>query len=138
MKYLPVKWLLVAGCSSAGSSATAQGFPADTYATTTSDAGALRIEIRTSPQPPTRGTNAVELTIASAADGSPVDGLTLQVTPWMPAMNHGAQDVPGVTAEGGGKYLLPQVDCFMPGHWELRTTFSGPMTDHATPALDVP
>jgi hypothetical protein len=113
-------------------------FPADALVTTMSASGALRIEVRTSPQPPSRGTNSVELTVTAASDGKPRDDLSVDVTPWMPAMNHGSSAIPTVTPQGGGRYLLPEVYLFMPGHWELRTSFSGAMTDHAAPAVDIP
>lgn len=128
----PIAW----SCSSA-----AQGpmtFSADAYLTATGDSRALSIQVRTSPQPPQRGTIGVELTVTNVADGTPRDGLALGVVPWMPAHNHGTSVTPTVTAEGQGKYLLTDVDLFMPGHWELRTTFSGPVTDHAAPAFDIP
>ena len=123
-----------AACSS-GSTGPAS-FPADAFSTSTTDSGALRVELRTSPQPPARGTIEAQFVVTKMADGSPVDGLTLAVQPWMPAMNHGAI-APTVTPEGEGKYLVTELDVFMPGHWELRTAVSGPMTDHVTPAFDI-
>ena len=83
----------------------------------------------------TRGIEA-QLVVTRVADESPVDGLTLSIQPWMPAMNHGAI-APTVVAQGDGKYLVTELDLFMPGHWQLRTAFSGPMTDHVTPAFDI-
>jgi hypothetical protein len=106
--------------------------------TATSDSGALRIDVRTSPQPPGRGSDDVEFTITNASDGKPRDDLSVAVTPWMPAMNHGSSAIPTVTAEGGGRYLVTGVYLFMPGRWELRTSFSGPTNDHAAPAFDIP
>ena len=55
----------------------------------------------------------------------------------MPAMNHGSS-TPIVTAEGGGRYMATDVYFFMPGTWELRTTFTGATTDHAAPSITVP
>jgi hypothetical protein len=132
--------LALAACAivacSAGA-APAAGFPADAYVTATSDSGALLIAVRTNPQPPARGTNDVELTVTHAADGSPAPGLTLAVQTWMPAMNHGSAS-PTIREEGGGNYLVSSVYLYMPGSWQLRTTFSGPLDDHATLALSVP
>jgi hypothetical protein len=125
-------------CSCSSGAQAPITFSADAYLTTTGDAGALSVQVRTSPQPPQRGTIGVELTVTNVADGTPRDGLTVGVVPWMPADNHGAPTAPAVTAEGEGKYLLTGVDLFMPGHWELRTTFSGPVMDQAVPAFDVP
>ncbi len=104
----------------------------------TSASGALRVEVRTSPQPPVRGTNGAELTVTNVADGTPRDGLTVAVVPWMAAMNHGSSTIPTVTAAGGGRYEVADLDLFMPGHWVLRADFSGPVQDHAEPALDIP
>ena len=101
-----------------------------------SDSSALAIDVRTSPQPPSRGTNEVELTITRASDGAPVDGLTLDVEPWMSSMEHGTS-TPTVTPEGGGVYLVTEVYLYMPGLWTLRTTISGAMTDHAAPQLTI-
>jgi hypothetical protein len=106
--------------------------------TVTSESGALRVAAHTLGGAPQRGTNEVELTIKSAGDGGTLDGLTIAVKPWMPAMGHGTSVVPSVTAEGTGKYLVTNLDLFMPGHWELRTTISGPVSDYAAPAFDIP
>src|SRR3954468_14520743 len=133
--------LLLSSCSSAGSGAGTTGddaFPSDPLETATTDDGALHVAIRTSPsQPPPRGTCAVELTIPDAT-GAPRDGLVLDVVPWMPAHGHGASAKPAITARGGGKYVLSDVNFFMPGDWELRTTVSGPLTDHVAPTISIP
>jgi hypothetical protein len=140
---LPLMIILALGavgiaCSGPAASGGATDFSGPPYATMASESGALQIAVRTSPAPPSRGTNDVELTITNIADGAARDDLTVAVSTWMPAMNHGAQTVPTVTAEGGGRYLVQTIDCFMPGRWELRTTLTGSTTDHATPALDIP
>jgi hypothetical protein len=141
MNELSRAWLATAAllastaCSSAASSPAA-GFPPDAYATTMSDSTALAIAVRTSPQPPSRGTNEVQLTVTRASDGTPVDGLMLDVEPWMPSMDHGTS-TPTVTPEGGGVYLVTEVYLYMPGLWTLRTSISGAMTDHAAPQLTV-
>lgn len=122
-------------CSSAAPSPQAT-FPSDPYATTMSDSNALVLDVRTSPQPPSRGTNEVQLTVTRASDGTPVDGVSLDVQPWMPAMGHGSS-TPTVTAQGGGVYLVTEVYFYMPGAWELRTSISGPTTDHATLQLTI-
>jgi hypothetical protein len=129
--------LAVAACSSAHPPAAGPAsFPMDAYSTTTSDTGALVIDVRTSPQPPSVGTNEIQLSVTKASDGSAVDGLTLDVEPWMPSMGHGTS-TPAVTPQGGGVYLVSEVYLYMQGVWTLRTTISGPMSDHATPQLDI-
>jgi len=79
----------------------------------------------------------VELAISNASDGTPCDGLTVDMRPWMPSMGHGTSK-PTITAEGNGRYLVSDVYLFMPGTWELRTTFSGPVSDTAAPTISVP
>jgi hypothetical protein len=122
-------------CSS-GSAATAT-FPETAFITTMSDSGAIQVELRTSPQPPTRGTIDAQFVVTGVADGMPIDGLALSILPWMPAMNHGAIH-PTITPQGEGKYLITELDLYMPGHWQLRTTISGPVTDSVAPAFDIP
>ena len=128
--------LALIACSDPPATA-AQGFPATPYATLTSDSGELSVEVRTAPtQPPTRGTLSVELFVRSVA-GVPQDGLTVSVIPWMPYMGHGTSVVPTVTAEGGGKYLVSNLSLFMPGTWELRTTFTGSTIGHLVPTFEI-
>jgi hypothetical protein len=123
-----------AGCSS-GTGPSA-GFPASPFSTVMTDSGTLRVEVRTSPQPPSRGGIDAELTITDATTGAPRDGLTLQIRPWMPAMNHGAI-MATITPQGHGKYLVTEVDLYMAGLWELRTTISGPVSDHVAPQFEI-
>ena len=68
----------------------------------------------------------------------PVDGLAITVLPWMPDMGHGASVTPTVTAAGGGRYVVENVELFMPGKWELRTTLAGPSEDSVTPSFRIP
>ena len=75
---------------------------------------------------------SVEYRITNA-DGQPVDGLVLSVVPWMPDMGHGASIEPMVSAVGGGRYVISNVELFMPGRWELRTSITGPSEDRAAP-----
>ena len=82
------------------------------------------------PSPPARGDNAWVLQINSMASGvvgAPIDGAMLQVTPFMPAHQHGSpiqvMITPGTTA---GEYNLSPVNLWMPGVWEttIRATSS--------------
>ena len=124
-------------CSSGGSVAQTDSFPKDAFATVASDVGGMTIAARTSPaQPPEAGTCSVELTITQA-DGSAVDGISIDAVPWMPAMGHGASVTPTLTPKGGGVYQLDDVDLFMPGRWDLHLTLSGPTTAHATVTFDI-
>lgn len=105
----------------------------------TSAEGKVLVEVRTAPtQPPSRGTSSVELFVRDRATGKPLDGLTVDVLPWMTAHNHGSSIPTFVEPKGDGRYLVTNVSFFMPGTWELRTTFHGPIEDHVAPSLDVP
>jgi hypothetical protein len=129
-----------AGCGGDGSAAD-QGtasYPASAMVSTATAAGALTVAVRTAPdQPPARGISSWELTVTDAS-GKPVDGLTVGAVPWMPAHGHGSSVEPTVTARGGGVYDVENVVLFMPGRWELRTTFAGPVSDSLTVDVDVP
>lgn len=122
--------ILSTACSSA--STVPDSFPLSV----TSDSHALHIDMTASPDPPVVGTDTLELTITSAADGSPQDGLSVALAPYMPSMGHGTSATT-VTPEGGGKYLVSEVYLFMPGVWELKTTITGPISDHAEPAFQL-
>jgi hypothetical protein len=124
------------GCAgeTGGSSAS---FPAAALMTVPGAQGNVSLEIRTSPsQPPSRGVSSVEYTVT--AGDEPVEGLTIEVVPWMPDMGHGASVTPTVTDEGGGRYVVDDVELFMPGKWELRTTLTGSAEDRATPTFEIP
>jgi hypothetical protein len=128
---------VVAGVACSSGTRPKADFPPTPLSTTMTQSGKLRIEMRTSPQPPTQGGIDAEYIITDAASGAPRDGLTLQIRPWMPAFNHGAI-MATVTPEGGGKYLLTEIDLFMAGLWELKTTISGPVSDDVAPQFEVP
>lgn len=112
-------------------------FPDEALMTVKSDDGAYTVEVRTSPQPPSRGTNEVEYRVLDA-NGAGVDDLSLTVTPWMPEMGHGSSVVPDVAPEDEGKYLVTNVVLFMPGTWQLRTTIDGRASDHVAPEFSIP
>jgi hypothetical protein len=124
----------LAACSSAEPSTGAAGAP---LTTVTSPQSKLQIAIHTSPeQPPARGTITVRYVI-TGSNGAPVDGLTLTVAPDMPAMGHGTPVVPKVAAAGGGEYVATDVNLFMAGRWELRTTIRGAVSDEVVVPVDV-
>lgn len=140
--YARVKWCLAAAalataCGGAPS-ATNEAFAGPPLLVVPSDDGMLTIEVRTAPdQPPQRGVDAVQLLVKDA-QGKAVDGLDVSSTLWMPSMGHGPSVQPISSAQGKGTYVLDNVYLFMAGHWELRTNFSGSVTDRATPSFDVP
>jgi hypothetical protein len=125
------------GCSDDTSVGEAS-FPVDSLMTVTSQAGTLRIDVRTAPdQPPSRGVVSVDYRVTDG-NQKPVDGLAISVVPWMPDMGHGASTTPTVEAMGNGHYMLTNVELFMPGRWDLRTTISGSSNDSATPEFEIP
>jgi len=127
----------MAGCSSPSGDALPT-FPSAPLMTTKGDEGVLAIEVRTSPeQPPSRGTDAIQLVVRDD-QGRARDGLGIAATPWMPDMGHGASVVPDLHVEAGGVYVLTDVAMFMPGRWQLRTTFSGAASDHVTIEFQIP
>lgn len=109
-------------CSAADPAADSAGAP---LTTVTGPKSHLQLAIHTSPeQPPSRGTITVRYVITEPS-GAPVDGLTLTVAPDMPAMGHGTPVAPKVAAAGRGEYVATDVNLFMAGRWELRTTLRG-------------
>jgi hypothetical protein len=130
--------LTATSCSSQGSAQQTLSFAAQPDMVETGMNDALRVAVRASPDPPWQGTIAVALSVTNTSDGSPVDGLTVTMVPWMPAHGHGTSLTPVVTAEGGGKYLVTDVDLFMAGYWALQTSFSGPTADYVAPGYNVP
>ncbi len=130
--------LLLPACSGDDPPPEKSDFPEAALASLESDGGALHVEVRSAPtQPPSRGEARFELRL-SDPHGAPADGLTLEVTPWMPSMNHGSTMTPEVSADGGGRYVVSHVGLFMAGRWELRTKITGAKTDSFTVAFDVP
>ena len=112
-------------------------FAADPDQTLMSDSGALRIEVRFSPRPPTVGSDAVQLSFQDANGAAPA-GLDLAVVPWMPAHGHGTSVDPVVTETAPGTFVAAPLYLFMPGSWELRMTTSGSVDDTAKAAFEIP
>ncbi len=114
-------------CSSGGG-AEQVDFPLDAYATVGSPSGDLLYALRSAPtQPPARGAITLLLTVTSA-DGSPADGLAIDIEPWMPAMGHGASITPSITPRGNGEYLVSDLVLVMPGTWQLRVSAASATT----------
>ena len=130
--------VLLAACSGGGS-----GDPgpvaAEAAVTVTSDSGSYRISVHSAPDAqPTRGVNTLQMIVTRAGDGAPAVGLELQVVLWMPAMGHGASVKPSVHAEAApGVFTVTNVNLFMPGLWEIRTTIGGSASDHVTPTFEI-
>ena len=81
------------------------------------------------PPPGARFNYAWTLAAADLA-GAPLEGLTMTARPWMPDHGHGASVVPTISALGGGRYAVANVDLFMAGVWTV--TFSIHLPSGAT------
>ncbi|MGH7438728.1 MAG: FixH family protein [Polyangiaceae bacterium] len=147
MKVVRSCWIVLAlaGCSSVAPPA---GFLAQPAETLRSQSQRLSVAVYTSPQPPTRGDQSVKYLIANVDSGKPASGLALHVVPWMPEHGHGASIVPSVTETAPGTYVISNVDLFMAGEWELRTTITaapadsgedgGIASDYVDPTFQIP
>lgn len=138
MKRLAMLAFVLAACGgSSGGADAGPTFPAQPFMTVASDSGQLSIALRSDPQPPARGTNAFRLTVTDSS-GAAVDGVDVAVQPWMPDMGHGSSTNPTVMAMGQGMYDVSGCSMPMAGTWQLRITFSGKLSDHATAQFQVP
>jgi hypothetical protein len=112
-------------------------FPSSPLMTMPTKSAKLSVAVRTAPdQPPSRGVLAVEYNVNDEG-GNPMNGLTFDVVPWMPEMGHGASTTPTVSNAGPGRYVISNVEFFMPGQWVLRTTITGAAEDSITPSFEI-
>jgi hypothetical protein len=112
-------------------------FPAGVLAAVDSTGGTLHIELRSAPEPLVRGQNVGQISVTDGA-GQPVDGLTMELLPWMPSHNHGTSVRTVTTPAGVGVFIANPLYLFMAGQWELRMTFDGGVHDTATAIVDIP
>ena len=74
------------------------------------------------PAPPARGDNTWIIEVNAMAQGvvgSPMTGVDMAVTPFMPDHGHGTPIPVGVTAmPTAGQYELTPINMWMPGYWE--------------------
>jgi hypothetical protein len=125
--------LALAGCASEALSDDAPG-----AAEAMSTSGLLRVNAQTlDGEAPARGANPFDIEIIRVDDGAAVGGLSLTLTPWMPAMGHGTSVRSTVTEVGLGRYRADNVYFFMPGLWELRISISGSVRDDAAPRFQI-
>jgi hypothetical protein len=125
---------LVSACSI--TSASLDDGPLVQVAQASSASGAYEVSVLAHAPTLTRGNYTLQYVVTSAVDGTPVDGLELTVVPWMPAMGHGTPIKPTVSSLGSGAYELDDIDLFMPGLWQLRTT-TAEIADRVEPSLQV-
>lgn len=130
--------VVVVGCGSVDAAPGEIAFPPEPLATLTTEGGRWQVAVRTSPQPPIKGLDAVQLQITDS-DGAAVDGLIVTAVPWMAAHGHGTSARTQVAAQGMGIYQVANVYLYMDGQWELRSTLASDVaTDSVTPVFDVP
>lgn len=104
-----------------------------------SQSGTLHIDVASAPEAvPTRGSNSIYFDVSLNDTGAPVEGLTMHMVPFMPAMGHGSASEPSSSELGSGRYEFDDVLLTMPGVWELRTTIDGSESDYVAPRFDVP
>jgi hypothetical protein len=96
---------------------------ADTYAPGLEKAGGegtVRIRlIQSEPAPPVKGDNRWTVDVVDMT-GAPLDGLTIEVDPFMPDHQHGTPVKALVTPTGApGRYQVTPVNLFMAGLWQI-------------------
>lgn len=84
-------------------------------------------------EPPAKGNDVWTIETDSADASTPVDGLMIAVSPYMPDHRHGTTPV-GVTANGGGTYTIAPLNLYMAGYWEI--TFDITDTSSGTSVID--
>ena len=95
------------------------------------------------PAPPARGNNTWVIEINAMANGvvgSPMTGVDMAVTPFMPDHQHGTPIPVTVTAmPTAGQYQLDPVNLWMPGLWQTTIQAqSGSTTDMAVFSFCIP
>ncbi len=80
------------------------------------------------PAPPAKDNNNWTIEITDA-NGSPIDGATITVVPYMPDHGHGTSVKPTIVPMGSGKYQIQNVYMYMPGLWQttIGVTMPGAM-----------
>jgi hypothetical protein len=111
---------------------------ADTYAAglwkAAPGSGAIVRLLESDPGPPAKGVNTWKLGLYDA-ECTPIDGASIQVTPYMPDHGHGTSVKAEVTPSGSGGYEVTPVYLFMPGLWQTTLSLSLPRT--STPSAVV-
>ncbi len=112
-------------------------FPAQAVSTVASTSGALQVALRSVPDPPVRGQNVGQLTVTDGS-GQPIDGITVEVLPFMPSHGHGTSEAVGVTDQGSGVFIANPLYLFMAGEWQIQMKFQGAIDDTATAIVEIP
>lgn len=66
------------------------------------------------------GRNSMKLFIGDRKSRKPVkEKLEIEVVPWIPADEHGMDEIPVIKELGRGEYLVERLNFTMPGDWEI-------------------
>jgi len=154
MRSLPI--VLAAPLAACGSSAPGPDAPLDCSKVTGVDYYVAGLEkvgeanmldfrlVSAEPAPPMRDNNTWVVQInamASGVVGAPMDGLALNVTPFMPAHQHGTpiQVVVTPSTTMAGQYTLDPVNLWMPGVWQTTIAASmGSVNDQVVYTFCIP
>jgi len=82
--------------------------------------GTVRVTVESvDPSVPVRGNNFWVVQVADAA-GTPLEGATISIQPFMPDHGHGSPSPASAESLAGGRYKLSPLNFSMPGLWEVR------------------
>jgi hypothetical protein len=112
------------GCSaSQPPSDTAPTFAVTPFGVAASTSGAYTVTMYGPVLGVAQGLNTIEIVVTDEQT-KPVDGLTISLVPWMPAMGHGTSATPQIGPQGSGRYVASDVALIMPGEWQLRAALT--------------
>jgi hypothetical protein len=111
------------GCSAGSTPPTVVTFAATPFGAAASSSGAFTVTMFGPESGLAQGLNAVEIVVTDD-HATPVDGLTISLVPWMPAMGHGTSAIPQIVAQGSGRYVASDVALIMAGEWQLRAALT--------------
>ncbi|HEY0189690.1 MAG TPA: hypothetical protein VGC42_01115 [Kofleriaceae bacterium] len=105
--------------------------------------GLLDFKLMTAdPSPPARFLNNWVVQVDAMTNGTPMDGVSMVVTPFMPDHQHGAgaYKVKVAPVDGAsGQYSLTDINTWMPGYWEITIdATAGTMHDTAVYKFCIP
>lgn len=79
----------------------------------------IKVTVNSDPAPPAKGDSTWTILVTDQND-TPLDGLTIDATPFMPDHGHGTPLQETVTVGSqAGEYVLSPVNLWMPGYWEV-------------------
>lgn len=84
-----------------------------------SEQGLFEAHVTPDPSQPSTGDNTLMLHVMDMEDNG-VEGLALDVEPWMPHHGHGSPEEPVVMEKDNGMYMVTNLVYSMPGRWEVR------------------